>query len=422
MKQPFPEKARPARRLLSRLRPLLLPVLLAAVAAGIVWWRGRPPVVRVATPIRRDVETSVVTTGGVETVTLSPGSETGGRIERLDVRQGEQVAAGQRLAVLETRELRAREQEAQTALEAARLRAAATAPAAWRPQIAQAEASLSQARLKTAQARREWEDLRALAAGGAVPRVQAENARFALRAAEIGEREAAARIEQIRRRAGDERRQAVAGVGSAEAALATLRGRIAGARITAPASGIVTEIFARAGETLSPGAPLLKIARQDSLRIAVPLDEQHLSRVRPGQPVRWATEAYPRGSFTGRVERIDPAVDPERGTIKVVVRPDTTPSFLRPDMTLDVNIVTGRYPDMLTVPRTALDGTASAPRVWVVDGEGRAAPRPVETGPTSGSDGSSPDVPIRRGLAVRERVILDPPRLRPGQPVTVEGG
>jgi HlyD family secretion protein len=408
------------RRLAARLRPLAVPLLLAALVAVALWWRGRPPRVTVAVPMRRDVVTSVVTTGMVETVTVSPGSETGGRIERLLARQGQVVAAEEVLAVLDTRELAARAREAQAALAAARLKRRQAAPEAWQPQIEQAEAALAQARLKTAQAEQEWRDLQALADGGAVPRVQAETARYALRAARIGEQEAAARIAQIRRQAEDTRRQAAVGVEAAEAALATLRGQISRARITAPTAGIVIEIYARAGETLAPGAPLLKIARRDSLRIAVPLDEQYLAQVRPGQPVRLATDAFPRGSFAGKVEKIDPAVDPDRGTIKVIVAPETTPAFLRPEMTLDVNILTGRYPGMLTLPRTALDGTAAAPRVWVVDREGRAVPRPIEPGPSS--DSASQDVPIRRGISPGDRVILNPSRLRPGQRVEIAEG
>jgi HlyD family secretion protein len=267
--------------------------------------------------------------------------------------------------------------------------------------------------------------LRALAEGGAVTRAQAEGARYALSAARIQEREAASRVEQIRRQAQDEGRQATVGVEAAQAALATLRTQIARARITAPAAGIVTEIHARPGETLAPGAPVLTIARRDSLRIAIQLDEQYLAQVHPGQPVRMATDAFPAGSFEGRVEKIDPAVDPERGTIKVIVKPATIPAYLRPDMTLDANIVTGHYPDMLTLPRTALDGTAARPRVWVVTPEGQAIPKSVELGPESdgtGADGSRTSaryVPIRSGIDPGDRVILNPPRLRPGQPVVV---
>lgn len=412
------EKPTRFQRVYSRVRRLVLPLLVLLAVAGFLWWRQRPPRVQVTTPVRKDVVTSVVTTGMVETVTISPGSETGGRIDHLFVRQGQTVKEGELLATLDTRELQARLREAETALEAARVKQSATAAEAWRPQLDMAEAALEQARLKVAQARREWRDLQTLADGGAVPRIEADNARQALAAAQLQQREAEARLRQLRLQARGERRQAKVGVDAAQAALETLRAQVARARITAPAAGIVIELHARAGETLAPGAPLLKIARRDGVRIAVQLDEQYLAQVRPGQPARLATDAFPKQTFTGRVEKINPAVDPERGTIKVLIVPEGVPGYLRPDMTLDVNIVTGEYPGMLAVPRTALTGTASRPRVWIVAEDGRAYPREVEPGP-SGAAGSEDgtEVPIERGLAANDRVILNPPRLRPGQRV-----
>src|SRR5262245_49706716 len=156
-------------RVTVRTRRLLLLAVVAAIGLALFAWSRRPPRVQVALPVRRDVVTSVATTGTVETVTASPGSETGGRIERLWVRDGERVSAGQLLATLDTRELEARQREAQTALESARLKEAASSEASWRPQRELAEAAVTQARLRVEQAERDWRDLSRLAARGAVP-------------------------------------------------------------------------------------------------------------------------------------------------------------------------------------------------------------------------------------------------------------
>jgi HlyD family secretion protein len=401
-------------RMTVRARRLLLLAVAAAIGIALfAWWR-RPPRVQVAQPVRRDVVTSVATTGTVETVTVSPGSETGGRIERLWVREGELVAAGQLLATLDTRELEARLREAQTALESARLKEAATSEASWRPQRELAEAAVAQARLRVGQAERDSRDLSSLAARGAVPRVDAENARVALQTARSQLQEAEARLRQLDLQARDERRQASIGVQAAQAALDTLRTQLARMRIISPVAGVVTEINARSGETLPPGGPLLKIARLDTMRIAVQLDEQYLARVHPGQTARMATDAFPNEPFEGHVEKINPAVDPERGTIKVLLRPENIPMYLRPEMTIDVNIITGRYPQALTIPRAALVGPAGARRVWVVTEDGRAEPRFVEV-----VLGDAGDVAVLRGLAPDDRVILSPPRLRAGQRVFV---
>jgi multidrug resistance efflux pump len=116
------------RRLGSRVRSLLAPLAIVVLVVAALWWRAQPPRVTVALSERRDVVTSIVTTGQVETVRVSPGSETGGRIERLLAHRGQEIAEGELLAVLDTRELAAREREAEASLAAARLKAAAAAP------------------------------------------------------------------------------------------------------------------------------------------------------------------------------------------------------------------------------------------------------------------------------------------------------
>jgi HlyD family secretion protein len=407
-------KATPTKRPTTRVRQLLLLAVVVAIGIALLWWWRRTPRVEVALPVRRDVVTSVATTGTVEAVTISPGSEAGGRIERLWVREGERVAAGQLLATLDTQELQARLREAQTALEAARLKQSGTSEASFIPQRELAEAAVAQARVRVAQAERDWRDLRVLARRGAVPRVDAENARVALEMARSQFREAEARVSQLDLQIRGERAQTAVGVQSAQGALDTLRARLALARITAPVAGVITAINARSGETLAPGAPLLRIARLDTMRIAVQLDEQYLARVHPGQTARLATDAFPNDVFPGHVEKINAAVDPERGTIKVLVRPDEIPMFLRPEMTIDVNIITGQYLQALTIPRAALVGPTGARKAWVVTEDGRAEPRPVEV-----VLGDAGDVAVLRGLAPEERVILNPPRLRPGQTVLV---
>jgi HlyD family secretion protein len=405
--QPKPQR----RRLLRTLIPATVAIL---VAVGI-WWRLRPPRVQVATPVRREVVTSVATTGTVETVTLAPGSATGGRIDRLLVSQGQRVRSGELLATLDTRELDARIREAETALEAARLKGETAASAAtWRPQMEQAETAVGQARIRVAQARRDWQDLRILAARGAIPRIEAQNARDALQAALLQQREAEARLRQLVARMRSEQQQATVGVASARAALVTLQTQRAAARIVTPADGVVTEILARAGETLPPGAAIVRIARLDQMRVAVQLDEQYLGQVRVGQHARMATDAFPDRTFDGVVSRISPAVDPERGTIQVTIQPAEVPVYLRPDMTLDVTIRTGRYPDALTLPRAALAGPPEARKVWVVTAGNRAEPRAVSV--VLGDGG---DVAVLKGLLTTDRVILNPAGLRKGQRVNV---
>ncbi|WP_423602466.1 efflux RND transporter periplasmic adaptor subunit [Sphingomonas sp. MS122] len=90
------------------------------------------------------------------------------------------------------------------------------------------------------------------------------------------------------------------------------------ARLSAPASGVVLERIAQAGETLAAGQGVLRIADTASpLLVRVPVPEGQLERVRPGAPARLAIDGR---SVVGTVSRIGAQVDPRTGTGEVEVR------------------------------------------------------------------------------------------------------
>jgi HlyD family secretion protein len=80
------------------------------------------------------------------------------------------------------------------------------------------------------------------------------------------------------------------------------------------------------------------------------------------------------------VNYIAPGIDAARGTVTVRLRVDPVPEFLRQDMTVSVNVETGRREAALAVPNDALlDAGAGSPVVLAVRG-GRITRVPVQTG------------------------------------------
>jgi HlyD family secretion protein len=113
------------------------------------------------------------------------------------------------------------------------------------------------------------------------------------------------------------------------------------------------------------------------------------------------------------VTYIAPSVDPQRGTVEVRLDVPEPPPYLRPDMTVSVNIEVGRRPAARVVPREAVqDLASSAPWVWRLDGR-RAERRGVELGLRGEAQ-----VEIVRGLEDGDRVLVPGgTTLRPGQRV-----
>lgn len=90
------------------------------------------------------------------------------------------------------------------------------------------------------------------------------------------------------------------------------------AQLRAPAAGVVLERVAQAGETVSPGQAVLRIADTASpLLVRLPVPEGQLSRVRAGAVARLSVGGR---TVPGTVVRIGAQVDARTGTGEVEIR------------------------------------------------------------------------------------------------------
>jgi len=120
--------------------------------------------------------------------------------------------------------------------------------------------------------------------------------------------------------------------------------------------------------------------------------------------------------FEATVSYIAPAVDPQRGSIEVRLAVAKPPTFLRPDMTVSIDLAVARKQRVLVVDSEVVRDAATAlPYVLAVE-DGRVARCEVRLGIRG--DGASE---IVSGLADgAELIVPDGRRLAPGARVRVE--
>jgi multidrug efflux system membrane fusion protein len=149
---------------------------------------------------------------------------------------------------------------------------------------------------------------------------------------------------------------------------------------------------------------------------APPPPASQAQTVAPGQG---ATVAVPEGLVeTGRVSFIDNAVDPTTGTITLKGTFQNTSQGLWPGLfvTVMLNLTTDQ--NVLVVPATAVQPSASGQYVYVVSPDRTAHVRPVEVARQSGED-----MIIAKGLSAGEEVVIDGQlRLTPGSQVSIATG
>lgn len=392
-------------------RRILGVVVLGGVAAVFAVRALLGPVVD-SEPVRRaHVTQTVLVSGRV----LPPAEvELTARVEapalEVLVDEGDVVAQGQVLARLDRTAAEAELARARAVL--ARATAGLGRSRRIAPRLAQER--VSAARVQQLQAERDLAQARALSASGALARTQLHDAEDALARAESATRAAELELSAAR---GSERQVAGAGVDEARAALRVAEDRLAQTVVAAPVAGVVLSRHIEVGDTVRPGDVLFRLALEGAPRLMVEPDERFLAQLAIGQRAIASADAFPDRAFAARVSFIAPSIDPDRGTVEARLLPAAPVPYLRPNMTVSVEIEVAQAADALVVPAELVHEAASdSPWVWIADG-GELATRAVRLG-LRGDE----DLEIAEGLVEGQRVLrVTDPRLERGARVRVEG-
>ena len=324
-------------------------LLAGLVWAGIAWWRG--PQVEVIEVRRAPLVRTLQFSARVATLSrVDIGSTLTGRVEQVRVREGDVVQAGDVLVQLEDAELRAAlaqaeaaEQQASAALAGRRGSGRTTAQAT----LAQAEATQRAAGAALVRAQQ-------LVEQGFYSGAQLDESRRAAAVAAAQTSSARAQV-QASADTGTDVAQARAQLDVARAAASAARARLAQARLLAPAPARVLLRSVEPGQIVQPGKALLSLALAGPTQLVAQVDERFLEQLRPGQSAAVVADAFPGQPFAASVLSLAPAVDAQRGAIEVkFALAGTPPAFLREDMTLSVEVQTGRREAALVLPQSAL--------------------------------------------------------------------
>jgi len=204
---------------------------------------------------------------------------TGGRVARVLADEGQPVRRGQPLLELETDYLKL--------------------------DLARAEAELRRAEAAAQDAGRDFERKKGLAQKGSVAQATFDRSQSGAEQA-------------------DAARQAAA------TALDLARQRLADATLTSPVDGVIAERRTDVGERLTEGTVAFVVEQTAPLKLRFRAPERYVARVRQGQEVRAAVDAFPEQGFEGQVSLVGGAVDPQTRTFLVEAEFPNRDHRLRP--------------------------------------------------------------------------------------------
>jgi multidrug resistance efflux pump len=198
-----------------------------------------------------------------------------GWISSIAVREGDVVQAGQLLATLEDRGQRHAQELAQAEVAEAGAALVKIETGATSEEFRQAQADVDAAGARASFARAAAERLQSLQLDGTVAKNDAERAASDASAQEAIADRARARLDEIKRGArGEDRDAARAGVAAANAKLRLAAANVARRSVVAPSAGTVLLSRLHPGEFYSPDAgPLLVLGDMTRLQIRLEVDE-----------------------------------------------------------------------------------------------------------------------------------------------------
>jgi RND family efflux transporter MFP subunit len=247
-------------------------------------------------------------------------AQVAGRIDSLNVAEGDWVKAGQVIAEIDPRPFNDQKRQAAAA-------------------VSNAQAALENAKLNLERTERLFQ--RGIAAGKEV-----EDARAQLASAEAGREQAAASLDTAER-------------------------ELSRTHVASPIAGQIVKRLASVGEQVDGTAsqPIAEVANLDHVEVAAAVPAEHLGRVKIGQPATVTSDAYAGQSFTGEIIAMAPSVDAATNSTLARIRMANPGRLLRIGMFVQAQVGLSVHKAALTVPPSAVSKGEEDAAVYVVSGD-----------------------------------------------------
>ncbi|MFH2057078.1 MAG: efflux RND transporter periplasmic adaptor subunit [bacterium] len=212
--------------------------------------------------------------------------------------------------------------------------------------------------------------------------------------------------------------RAAAGVDANIAAVTMAQVEMDNTYIRAPFDGTVLSKHADVGEMVAPFASasssrgaVVTLADMSSLEVEADVSESNIHKVKPGAPCEIVLDAYPTLTYPGYVKKIVPTADRSRATVLTKIAFSEIDDRVLPEMSARVNFLPDEAATedaklqeaVLAVPKTAVTNRLGRQVVFrIVDGVAEATE--VVIGRELGDV-----VEVESGLEAGAQVVLEPP-------------
>ena len=157
------------------------------------------------------------------------------------------------------------------------------------------------------------------------------------------------------------------------------------ATLVSDIDGVVTAVDADVGQVVTPGTPVVRVAKTSEKEIVIGLPEDKVETMRKVQDVTVRLWANPQVAIPGKIREVSPVADPATRTYAVKVSIPDSAADVKLGMTALVQFSSSTPMPLIRVPLTALFHEKNITSVWVVE-NGAVKLMPVQIGGTAGNE------------------------------------
>jgi len=323
----------------------------------------------------------------------------------MELLKGKRVKAGQVIASLEDRDIRAARTEAEANLKEANLSVQKLSSGVQPQEVVAAQAAESSAKAALDTARALYERRRQLFEAGGLPQKELEATHLSLVEAENDHSVASENLHALRLQLHTKDVEiAQSKVEQAKGRLESIQAQVSYSQIVSPIDGVITDQFLYKGEMASAGAPVVTVMDLAEVIVKANFPEAAARKIH----IRDEVEIVPSEggeSVSATITLVSPAADPSSRLVEVWATAKNPDLKLKPGAFVKATVTTETRTGALVIPASAVqfeEGTNEG-EVATVDADLVAHPVKMSVG-------------IRQGDLVE---VLS--GLSPGQTVIVEG-
>lgn len=174
--------------------------------------------------------------------------------------------------------------------------------------------------------------------------------------------------------------------------------------ILSPVDGYVMSRNIANEQHVSEGTVIFEVANLEKIWVVLEAYEEDLEWISPGDEILFSTRGNPAKTHTGKVNYIDPVVDPGKRTVRIRADFENYDQSLKPNMLISGKIRSTMREEKLLVPASSVLWTGPRSLVYIKDPASdmpRFEVREVEPGPRSGNY-----FVIEKGVEEGEQVVF----------------